>query len=567
MSGIQQILAIASGAAAVAPSNLSYASPQYFVQNSAITPISPTVTGAVSSYSVSPSLPSGLTLNTASGVISGTPTSTSSATGYVITATNVYGSTDFTLTITVSAALSPPSGLSYPSPQSFTQGTNIGSLSPTVTGSVTSYTGSLPSGLSLNSSTGVITGTPTATSSSTGYVITASNGAGSTNFTLYISVASGAPSGLSYSSPQTFTQNTAISPLSPTVTGTITSYSGSLPAGLSLNSSTGVISGTPTTTSSATGYVITASNAYGSTNFTLTITVQIAAPSGLSYPSPQTFNQNSAISVLNPTVTGTVTSYSVSPALPSGISLNTSSGAISGTPTVASSATGYTITASNSTGSTNFTLTITVNAVFSPVTNTYTTGSGTETVPSGASTVTISIWGGGGSGGITGALVTNVAGGGGGGGYSSKVVSVSGGQTFSYSVGAGGTGVSANSNSATHTGNSGGSSTVSGSSVSMTATGGLGGGSSGGSGGGASGGTTNTSGTTGGSTGSVSSATSGSASYGGGSPSGGANATYSTSTGYGTAGNVPGGGSSGVSGDYDISSSDGATGQVSFSYT
>ena len=59
---------------------------------------------------------------------------------------------------------------------------------------------------------------------------------------------------------------------------------------------------------------------------------------------------------------GTATSYSVSPALPVGLSLSSSTGIISGTPTVAVAAAGYVVTASNTSGSTTVTLNLTVNA-------------------------------------------------------------------------------------------------------------------------------------------------------------------------------------------------------------
>ena len=70
--------------------------------------------------------------------------------------------------------------------------------------------------------------------------------------------------------------------------------------------------------------------------------------------------------------------------------------------------------------------------------NIYTSGSGVETVPSGATNVVIEIWGGGGGGGNS----SNTLGGGGGGsgGYSKSSYSITGSNTLNYSVGTGGTG-------------------------------------------------------------------------------------------------------------------------------
>ena len=58
-----------------APSDLKYPAAPAFVVNTAIMPLTPTVVGQVASYSVSPALPAGLSLDTSTGVISGTPTS------------------------------------------------------------------------------------------------------------------------------------------------------------------------------------------------------------------------------------------------------------------------------------------------------------------------------------------------------------------------------------------------------------------------------------------------------------------------------------------------------------
>jgi len=94
----------------------------------------------------------------------------------------------------------PPSALSYtPALASGTVGTPISSLTPTVTGTVTSYSVSpalLPAGLSISPSTGVISGTPTAVSASASYTVTATNGTGSTTATVTIEVS--APAGSTF---------------------------------------------------------------------------------------------------------------------------------------------------------------------------------------------------------------------------------------------------------------------------------------------------------------------------------------------------------------------------------
>jgi hypothetical protein len=59
--------------------------------------------------------------------------------------------------------------------------------------------------------------------------------------------------------------------------------------------------------------------------------------------------------------TGQVTRYTVSPALPAGLSVNGVNGTIAGTPTAAAAQATYTITASNSAGSTTVSVVIVVN--------------------------------------------------------------------------------------------------------------------------------------------------------------------------------------------------------------
>lgn len=121
--------------------------------------------------------------------------------------------------------------------------------------------------------------------------------------------------------------------------------------------------------------------------------------------------------------------------------------------------------------------------VFNPVLHSYTSGSGTETVPSGASNVVIEVKGGGGGFSTTGYTLSFAAGGGGG-GYCRTSMTVTPGGTFNYSVGPAG-GTNPNNN-----GTAGQPSTVSSGTIiltTMTANGG-GGGNANGAGGSASGG-------------------------------------------------------------------------------
>ncbi|QRR00066.1 Ig domain-containing protein [Dyadobacter sandarakinus] len=88
-------------------------------------------------------------------------------------------------------------------------------------------------------------------------------------------------------------------------------------------------------------------------------------PSAFTYPSPVAYIANVSNVFISPTVSGTVTSYSMpaSPALPAGLTFNPNTGVISGVPTEALPATVFTVTATNESGSvsTSFTMTITNN--------------------------------------------------------------------------------------------------------------------------------------------------------------------------------------------------------------
>jgi hypothetical protein len=179
-----------------APSNLTYPSPQVFTVGQAITPVAPTVTGTVSSYAVNPALPAGLTLDTTSGAISGTPTAPAAQTKYTVTASNSGGSATADVMVTINDAPAKPAAITYPS-ATVVLATNQpinDSLVPVVdpsVGAIASWSISpaLPAGLSFND--GHISGTPTADSAATAYTITATNAGGQYTFVMTLSVHSG----------------------------------------------------------------------------------------------------------------------------------------------------------------------------------------------------------------------------------------------------------------------------------------------------------------------------------------------------------------------------------------
>lgn len=160
--------------------------------------------------------------------------------------------------------------------------------------------------------------------------------------------------------------NNAITPVTATNTGgTASSWSISpaLPAGLTFNTSNGRIAGTPTQTLSSTVYTVSAVNATDTGTATVTITVDagLNAPNISISPTSVTLTINSAMSNVTPTNSGgTVASWSISPTLPSGLSFSTSTGVISGTPTVLLSATTFSVRATNATDSSTATISITV---------------------------------------------------------------------------------------------------------------------------------------------------------------------------------------------------------------
>ena len=350
-------------------------------------------TGGITPYTwavTTGSLPSGLSLNAATGVISGTPSGTFVGTdNFTVTVsdseTPTAGKASANLSITITVAT-----LSITTSGSLPLGvvnSVYSGVTLQATGGITPYswavtTGSLPAGLSLNSSTGAITGTPTA-SGTVNFTVTVTDSETPTaktataNLSITVNPAvtvttASLPAGVigtSYS--QTLQAAGGVSPYTWSVT------TGSLPAGLSLNGSTGAITGTPSGTFT------------GTTNFTVTVTDSES-------PTKKTASANLSISISAPPLSVTTTSLAggsigvvytnqtlqatggagaytwavTTGSLPSGLSLNASTGVISGTPSGTFVGTdNFTVTVTDSetptakTANANLSITITVAAL------------------------------------------------------------------------------------------------------------------------------------------------------------------------------------------------------------
>ena len=340
-------------------------------KNVAISPsISPTISGGtITSWEISPSPGSAFTFNTASGTIDGTPTSLLSRTQYTIWANNSGGSAVAYLNITVNDVA--PNTIVYSSHDlTLEKGTAMTTITPAISGgSVTTWeiSPSIPSGLSFSSTTGAISGTPSVLqTTAVSYTIWANNSGGSTSTQVNITINDISPNALGYS-PQnkTLTKGTAMSLWGPTSSGgAVTTYgiSPSVPSGLTFSSSTGAITGTPSALqTTAVTYTVWANNSGGSTTAQINITINDVAPqicygllSSCSGTHFVTFSQNVTINTLVPNYyvagSGMPTSCSISPSLPTGLSIS-SLCVITGTPTVLSSMTFYSVTPSNSGGS------------------------------------------------------------------------------------------------------------------------------------------------------------------------------------------------------------------------
>jgi N-acetylneuraminic acid mutarotase len=291
-------------------------------------------------------LPAGLTLNT-NGSFSGAPTQ-SGTFNFRVAATG-FGSCssfrDYVLNVSCPAmSLAPanfPGGTVGTAYNQAVSATPAGSYSYSVT------SGALPTGLALNAATGAITGTPTA-GGTFNFRIAATSGSCSAarDYTVTIACASltitttTLPAGTVGSD---YSQTIGVTPAAPAGSYNFTLLTGSLPSGLTLNTTTGSLTGLPTVTGSY-GFTIKAMAATGcaaAQSYTLQIICPSITLSALPTPMLNTaYNQ-----IVSAMPSGGSYSFAVTAGvLPAGLSLNPATGLVSGTPATAG-AYNFTITA------------------------------------------------------------------------------------------------------------------------------------------------------------------------------------------------------------------------------
>jgi hypothetical protein len=306
-------------------------------------------------WSMSGAMPAGVAFNS-NGIIAGTPTAlgTTSFTVQVTDSSSPQLTAQLPLSITVNPVLSItttllPSGI-IGSPYK----TKLKASGGTPPVSWTIVSGALPGGLTMDAG-GTISGTPTAPGVSD-FTVQATDVSTTPQVVqqdFNINIGTPVPLSITTTSLPNGTVNTTYSATLQATGGippiTWSVASGTLPPGLTLDSNFGVISGTPTTvgTSTFTVQAVDTSNPQQTAQATLSIT-RTVVPLKITTTSlpPGTTGSPYSASLHSSGGTPPVT-WSVSVgSLPAGLTLNSTSGAISGTPTAAGT-TNFTVTASD----------------------------------------------------------------------------------------------------------------------------------------------------------------------------------------------------------------------------
>src|SRR5215475_5275397 len=289
---------------------------------------------------VSGSLPPGLSLSANPPSIVGTPT-TPGTYNFTLEITDS-GTPPQTATLPETIVVTAPLALAPITAPTATVGNSF-ILALNASGGTMPYTfsisaGSLPAGVSLNAATGTVFGTPTAAANSSFTVKVAdsstppqtASASGSINVTTGLHITGSAlPDAVSGSA---YSATVAASGTTPPVTWSV--VSGSLPAGLTLNASTGAVTGTPTAVGSTTFTLQAKDSSTPAQTGTASSTINVYAPLVISSTVPDAVANQPYNGQL--TATGGDAPFAwviTAGSLPTGLTLNGATGQITGTPT------------------------------------------------------------------------------------------------------------------------------------------------------------------------------------------------------------------------------------------
>ena len=299
-------------------------------------------------------LPNGLSINSSTGVISGTVGDGGSWQPAVTATNGTYSDTEsFNWDVNGFVSITDPG-------DQFNQiGDSVSFQVPAIdaaAGTLSYSASGLPTGLSINSGTGLISGTVgTGASTTTPYSTTVTVGDGVNaavdSFSWYVSPAGAVVLPNLGNQTDSAGDMVALSVQAVDSTGAELYYTASgLPAGLSLNPYTGLVFGTiaaSAVSSSPYSVTVTAADAaFNGASQTFTWTVNAAGTVTLANPGDQTNNEGDTASLaLSATDSGSGTLAYAAFGLPAGLKINTSTGAITGSVALGDAAGGpYTVT-------------------------------------------------------------------------------------------------------------------------------------------------------------------------------------------------------------------------------